>query len=279
MHSLAMLDAPLAGEPLPAWFARIADALLNGHRLRGGGDTQLRLLEVEAYLNAPSLDHADPFTHSDDMQLTSRRWYFHREGGSYRGGTFKGLDISFATAPGAYGGWLIRSLETADGNVVNGVGLCVDTLLAKTGFESVADLDAAIAGRAVDDASSPLHLEPRQSGERRDVIATARVGLTLKRAAQHPDMPRYLGRAYRFVTRGRELAKGRPQLVVALHEAGGGLASVIDGSGGAPDKVMEQIAAYDEGVATADLGPWMGRGIEPRDVPRVLGAWRGLHGR
>lgn len=39
----------------------------------------------------------------------SCRRYFHRTGGTYRAGTFKGLDITIGTDEKNYGGILIRS--------------------------------------------------------------------------------------------------------------------------------------------------------------------------
>ncbi len=37
----------------------------------------------------------DPFSHCDAMQQTCAQWYFHKTGGKYRGGTYKGLDVTF----------------------------------------------------------------------------------------------------------------------------------------------------------------------------------------
>lgn len=35
--------------------------------------------------------YSDKFTHGDEVQLTHAHWYFHRTGGKYRGGSFKGM--------------------------------------------------------------------------------------------------------------------------------------------------------------------------------------------
>jgi hypothetical protein len=37
----------------------------------------------------------DPFSHCDAMQQTCAQWYFHKTGGKYRSGTYKGLDVTF----------------------------------------------------------------------------------------------------------------------------------------------------------------------------------------
>jgi len=36
-----------------------------------------------------SAKHQDPFAHGDERQLSQRRWYFHRVGKGYKGGTYK----------------------------------------------------------------------------------------------------------------------------------------------------------------------------------------------
>jgi len=37
----------------------------------------------------------DPFTHKDPLQQTCGQWYFHKIGAQYKGGTYKGLDLTF----------------------------------------------------------------------------------------------------------------------------------------------------------------------------------------
>ena len=275
--TVTLLDHPAAGQSIGDWLAQTADWLLNGCTLSVTGALH-RLLEVEAYLNAPAWDHADPFTHGDEMQLTTRRWYFHRDGASYRGGTYKGVDITFGDAAGAYGGWLVRSLEAPDGRVVNGSCLCVESMLEACSAASVAELDERIAGRTVDDASSPLHLAPHAgSAEPRPLFATARVGLTLKRVATSPQMPEWIGRRYRFLTRPDKLPKGRAQLVVALHEAGHPADEIAAISGASTSKVAEWIGCYLDGMSQSDLAAWSGKSLDPPGLCRLLAAWRNAH--
>ena len=86
-----------------AWidvFANVARVLL-ASRLRVN-DRSVDLCEIEFYLHGD--DHPDPFVHRDPMQRSFGRWYFHRVGENYRGGTFKGLDITFGS-DGYYGGF------------------------------------------------------------------------------------------------------------------------------------------------------------------------------
>src|SRR5687768_13664992 len=105
-----LLSEPAGSGPVtdPAeWFDRIARRLLGGSRLMVGGVPH-RLTEIEFYYHAEG--HRDPFAHCQPVQLFLGRWYFHRSGGTYRGGSFKGVDLTFA-GPEAYGGILIRGME------------------------------------------------------------------------------------------------------------------------------------------------------------------------
>ena len=86
------------------WFTQIAERLMNGSVLMVGNEPH-RFVEVEFYYKGEG--HPDPFTHGDALQLETGRWYFHRTAGVYRGGSFKGLDLTFGSG-GAYGGVLIR---------------------------------------------------------------------------------------------------------------------------------------------------------------------------
>ena len=71
------------------------------------------ILEVELYITSES--HPDPFTHCNEVQKVCGMWYFHRSGTGggktgYRGGSFKGLDISIG-GEGRTGGVLIRTIR------------------------------------------------------------------------------------------------------------------------------------------------------------------------
>jgi hypothetical protein len=77
------------------WFDEIAERLLNETRLVVAREPH-RFIEIEFYYF--DKDHPDPFTHRDPIQLECGRWYFHRTRGEYRSGSFKGLDLTSATA-------------------------------------------------------------------------------------------------------------------------------------------------------------------------------------
>lgn len=120
----------------------------------------------------------DVFTHGDAQQKVTGSFYFHKSGpNSYKGGTYKGLDLVFGTEA-CFGGVLIRSIvDVATNEVTSGPCLCVDLLLKTLGCATIADLVAkhGVVGkseefRLVDAANAPAHT----------VSSSMRVGLSLK---------------------------------------------------------------------------------------------------
>lgn len=239
--TLAALGLPLLDGPTPPVEA-LARRLLNATRLVAG-DRRFSLVEVEFY--GLGAQHPDPFAHAHPLQRQAGRWYFHRAGpgGGYRGGTYAGLDLACGSADFA-AGVLIRSLKDEDDRVVCGPALCVRALLQATGASTVAALDAR-TGTAFE---GPLRLEPvveRPS----PILATPRVGLTLKKT-DHPELRwRFVAAPYRFVTELR-LPKGREHSAVALLAAGVG---------------VDDVAARTGASAAARLAAAMqrGRGLPP----------------
>lgn len=249
------------------WFAAIADRLLNGSRLVAGGVPH-RLVEVETYYHGPG--HPDPFAHRDPVQQHPGRWYFHRTAGVYRGGSFKGIDLSFGDAT-SFGGVLFRGLEAPDGTLTDGPSLLVDRLLRLTGTVSVAALDREIGGRLAWDQTSPVHLADLAGPEGRPVVRTARVGLSLRRARPGGPEMGYLLRPYRFLTEPRRTAKGKPHLVLALHRAGEPADRIRAATGCPAAAIARYVAAFEAGKAEADAGPYLGREMTTADLCRLHG--------
>jgi hypothetical protein len=264
---LQLLTAPDPGESLSKWFQRIAELLLQRTVLDVAGDAH-ELCEIEFYFHGEG--HPDPFTHGQALQRSSGRWYFHKSGESYRGGTYKGLDITFGP-PEAFGGILLRSLSTSEGQLINGSSLCVEHLLARTGHPDVASLAAVIGERNVTARESPLCL--RAVPERASPIYyTSRVGLTLKRVDEHPEMPDYLVRRYRALTQPRRIEKGRVQLILALHQAGESADAIAALTGTPKRTVARYVADYESGRALESVESLHGRSLNATDLCRLHGA-------
>lgn len=241
----ALVPAPDA--PAAAWlpaFRGIAGLILNGVTLNIAGAAH-RVVEIEIYCRSPG--HPDTFTHGDPMQEEFARWYFHRSGGEYKNGSFKGLDIAFG-GPGAPAGVLIRGVETDTGILVDGSCMCVDHVLARTGRRSIATLVAGFDRRTDPAPGAPLSLTVLAAPRGAAIHESPRVGLTLKRGVL-AERARFLARPYRFMTEPKRSKKGRPNLIVGLHRDGHGPADIARITGSQLAQIQRTIAAYEAGKA------------------------------
>ncbi len=252
------------------WFADSADVLLNGTRLVAGG-VPYRLTEIEFYYHGP--EHPDRFAHRDPMQVHTGRWYFHRTGGVYRSGSFKGVDLTFGTAQ-AHAGILFRGLEKPDGTLVDGPSLLVDHLLDATGAATVSALDKVIAERLAWEVGNPLRLELASDLPHRELCRSARVGLTLKKAnPKAPEPPRYLLRTYRFLSEPRRIAKGKLLLVLARHAQGAGAEQIQQETNCPRPTVQRYVADFEAGKQEPDLSAYYGKELGPKELCRLHGTW------
>ncbi|KAH8092514.1 hypothetical protein BXZ70DRAFT_457683 [Cristinia sonorae] len=187
---LALLDVSTitSATDIDHRFHQIANTLLHGYHLVCSSGTKVdtfEVLEIEFYLLQPRC-HEDPFTHGSTEQQHSGRWYFHRAprrspvpqqtvvtaAGGYRGGTRKGLDLTFGgpvlktsqyfagarehdATPNdtpsqevlsrdenqTRGGILLRSMRhITNGTVISGPSLLVDEILRSSGATTIAEL-------------------------------------------------------------------------------------------------------------------------------------------
>ena len=262
-------------EVAAGWFTRIAERLLTGSRLMAGGQPH-RFTEVELYYCGEG--HPDPFTHRDPVQLTAGRWYFHRTRGTYRSGSFKGVDFTFGDGKN-YAGVLIRGLAKPDGTLVDGPSLLVDYLLSKTGADTVAQLDKAIAERPAWDEENPLQLVPAKPEGESDLVRCGRVGLTLKRASGGGgEMPRYVLRPYRYLTEPRRIAKGKPLMVLGLHIQGLTQDAIREMTGCPKGSLQRYVEDFEAGRAEADFMPFFGQDLGPKELCKMYGTWYAVYG-
>lgn len=256
------------------WFAEIASRLLNGCDFLAAG-RRYRFAEVEMYYSGPG--HHDPFAHRDPVQLEDGRWYFHKTRGEYRGGSFKGLDLTLGDGR-AHFGVLIRTVVMPDGTVLAGPSLTVDHLLAQTKAAGVAALDALINARPIWDASSPLAIVEAERPRAAAVYATSRVGLSLKKARGRPEMPRLLGRPYRFLTEPAAISKGKVHLVVALHRAGRSPEAIRE-TIGMPRKTIDRyLADFEAGTKADGFDRYVGKDLSTAELCQLFGTWHATFG-
>ncbi|CAG8484578.1 hypothetical protein C2G38_2166252 [Gigaspora rosea] len=116
----------------------IANFLLRSTRLHLPPERTFTILEIEFYLRDEVNDHFDPFSHGHEHQQTCGEWYFHHVGRlGYRGGSRKGIDITFGSKNrNIYGGILIRAIRDDKTNqVIEGPSLVVDKILELCGVD------------------------------------------------------------------------------------------------------------------------------------------------
>lgn len=212
------------------WFNDIAECICNELILVIGNKAKFKIVEIEMYLKYSN--HYDSFSHSDDKQLnTCGEWYFHRQNGkSYKGGTYKGLDITFGTIGKAYGGILIRSIENLEnGEVIEGPCRVVDKILSCVNRKSIVTLvESKQFVLNVTDLKSILRLESINSSndinlqekeKKRMIISSPRVGLTLKRCDDFK--PYFLMLPYRFHTRPDKVTKYKSMMILSYWKSNG----------------------------------------------------------
>ncbi|MCU0703821.1 MAG: hypothetical protein MUF18_07570 [Fimbriiglobus sp.] len=271
----ALLARPVYAD-FPAWFDRVAHQLLFGCRLVANG-VPMRLIEVEAYYHGPG--HEDTFAHRDPVQLTPGRWYFHRTGGQYRGGSFKGLDLTFGDrAANAFGGFLIRGVELPDGSVIDGPSLTVDHLLKVTDQRTVAELDTTIRERPAWIVDSPLVLVEvpgKVWGTGRAVTRGFRVGLSLKKRRYTADDPAfaYLFCPYRFLSEPTQTKKGKPHMVLPLIAAGKTPAEITSTTNCPPATVIRYAADFAAGKLMPSVEEFYGKEMSTADLCKLYGLW------
>ena len=176
-------------------FDQLANQLLNNYILKIN-ETEWRIAEIEFYYY--SSEHPDNYTHKDADQQRSNEWYFHRQnGGSFKGGTYKGLDISIGNGVN-YGGILIRSIRlesprNQDTELIEGPCNVVNKILSLTHCETINDLVTKIKPNVFEPGL--LYLSPMKL-EELYIMKGPRVGLTLKKNTSFD----FLTRRYRYVT-------------------------------------------------------------------------------
>lgn len=257
-----------------AWFDAIAQRLLCGTTVMVGSEPH-RYTEIEFYYHGDG--HLDVFTHRDPIQKDLAKWYFHRTSGVYRGGSFKGHDLTFG-GPGSFGGVLVRGIEQIGGPLIDGPSLCVDHLLSRTEALDVATLDDAINGRACWDPDSPLRLVWLDEMRDHKIIKTARVGLSLKKLKKSEPPTRFIVRAYRYVSEPRRISKGKQHMALALHAQGKTVAEIREITGCTKAALERYIGDFGEGAKEDNFDGFFGVDLGPKELSRLHGLSRAKYG-
>jgi hypothetical protein len=104
-----------------------------------------RFVEIEFYLHGKN--HKDKYVHCDLDQLLYGTFYFHKfKNGTYKAGTFKGMDITLGdTDTKTYFGILIRAIQDIDTDtIIEGPCNVVNRILAEYGCDSILEFTGGV---------------------------------------------------------------------------------------------------------------------------------------
>lgn len=183
-------------------FNALADKLLN-NTILCVKNKRFRLCEIEMYYKNDA--HPDHYVHSDPDQKTKGNFYFHKyKNGTFKSGTFKGVDITFGN-DNTYFGVLIRSIQNIDTNeFTEGSCNCVTKILSVFNVKDVKELfnihypDKNI----INITDSELYLKMDDNLDREIVYNGPRIGLSDK-------FLNYRDLEYRFAIKIKNIKKKR----------------------------------------------------------------------
>jgi hypothetical protein len=218
-------------------FNNIADQLMKEY-LISIKDKKYYLAELEFYLN--DVNHPDIFTHSDETQLTCGQWYFHRTGQSYKGGSFKGLDITFSTR--GHAGILIRAIKNMeDGTYIEGPCNVVNTILKEYNVDNVADFVSREDFNIEVHIKGPICIEPLTEIIDKSIITSGRFGLVLR----NDNQVEYVLKPYRYMSFPSYVRKGRQHLVLELYYKGNNSKKISEITGCSASQINKWIKQYE----------------------------------
>jgi hypothetical protein len=263
---------------ISARFDKLAESIFDDYTLclhTDNKNVEYEILKLEFYLHKSGC-HPDPFTHQTEEQAYTGQWYlsfvqfvcqfipfgryFHRAptrssgpnrstSTGYRGGTRKGLDLTFGhhitsqhfaskssdELLSTRGGILLRTIRrtTTGGQIISGPSLLVDEILSVSRAESISDLvqnkwksDSMALLATPSSARASLYLKKRsrrkESSSR--LYRTPRIGLELSHPSTtaSPNDPRiiYISKPYRYIAYPNLLTfNGRCQTFLGIYQA------------------------------------------------------------
>jgi len=222
-------------------FQSIADTLMNSTILMIGGKEH-RMAELEVYLKDEA--HFDTFTHADESQKVNGQWYFHKMGKGYKGGSYKGLDITFSKR--GYSGILIRALlDIATQKYIEGPSLVVDHILSLTKAEDILALTKKENfSWDVTKKNSDLYIktDDEKKLDHKTLFTSGRVGLVL-RTDNHS---MFCLKPYRFLTYPLLCKKAKQHLALELYDSGKTKLEIVKLTGCTDKSVSGYITAFEQ---------------------------------
>jgi len=184
-------------------FNDIANKILNERVLSVNGKLY-RIAEIEFYLH--NENHPDTYVHCNQDQLLHKCFYFHKFGnGTYKGGTFKGMDITFGDeSSDTYFGILIRAIyDIEEKQMIEGPCNTVNRILSDLQYDSIIDFTK---NKTIMINNKKLSLIKDKNLKEKTIWVAPRIGLSNK-------YPEYRQNLYRYVIYKNLIKKEKTKLI------------------------------------------------------------------
>jgi len=186
---------------------KIADTMLNSYVLMVDGK-EYRVAEIEFYIKTDfqKNGHIDSYTHGDPNQKRFAKWYLHRyPNGSYKGGTYKGLDLTLGNK-NTYFGILIRAIyDESTGIIVEGPCKVVNKILEHYNCTDVAQYMNGKQDPLNARNTRNFYLKRKKNLVVEDIYCGSRIGLSDR-------YPEWRDVKYRFLIKKQLIKKKKQNL-------------------------------------------------------------------
>lgn len=236
-------------------------------KVLNAGKNKYRLCELEAYIF--NENHDDIFTHKSNEQTIKDIWYFHKKGGTYKSGTYKGLDIC-RPINGGYGGILIRSIMNLEnGDFIEGPCCVVNEILRSCSKRNISELVENIRNDkeycSIYDNDSLFISSNKEDFKKRTIYTSPRVGLTLK-GKDIEKKSSYIMRDYRYSTYPKKIKKNRFGWILSLHMKGTSVSDIEKITGSKKGYIEKCINQNDDSF---DIDDWSGKSLKVSDICKL----------
>jgi 3-methyladenine DNA glycosylase Mpg len=194
------------GELTEKNFQDISHKILNRTCLIVNGKS-FRICEIEMYLHSEF--HPDEYVHRNQDQQSFGKFYFHKYStGTYKSGTWKGMDIVLGKE-NKYFGILIRSImDLCSGEFIEGPCKCVNKVLEQFGVKTVSEMFENRINKTeqISLSDENLMISEKSDLPQKEIFVGKRIGLSDK-------YPNYKNKLYRFVIYENKIKKEKKTLI------------------------------------------------------------------
>jgi 3-methyladenine DNA glycosylase Mpg len=262
LKKLLSLSGPEAFDEVSQQLLLRTELVINGQ--------PYNILEIEFYVCNDQ--HPDIFCHQFRDQKTNLQWYFHRASEklhSYKGGNYKGLDITCGSES-SYGGILIRSIQSEKGgSVIDSPCKCVNQILIVCGCTTVKNLVTEKLKNDITITNPLLYLQGKQVTCNLNIFQSHRVGLTLKTSnpVKLKLRHQYISKLYRYLTHPTQIAKYKK--LTTLIAVDNHSQVIINSNFGISGKSLDLMKTQIKDVKSQPFDPTQYEGKDLTDSDRI----------